>query len=493
MHRLLFLGSIAALFAVQTYLRFQSDIIQDCAWFLYVAEQLLNGKALYTDIIEVNPPLGMWLVVPIVWAAKQLAINSVAATYTTLLLASVGTLGLCNRYLRKSSDLNPLARMAFIFCLALCLLFFPAAFFAEREHFIVMLFLPWLFLRLIPNQQTQVVPTWERLFVGVLASIAICIKPQSIAAPILVELVLFLRSRRPTTPIAPENLSAIATALIYVLAVVIFTPKFLSEMLALGAKAYVPFYGYPAYIIALNARWTVIALLIATVIRLRLKALNTDTRLADVLFAAAIGFTVSYFVQMKGFTYQIMPANMLSWLACAAGAAMLWQTERKMSVHIAAAIGIGALVLGDVPQTYVNTYPTVSRLLANNAPNAKSIFIASTRLDDGFPFVQKHNLSWASRLPTQWLAPYVASKWQSGALPQDELIAKTLDWTITDLITLKPDIIMIDQSHDQAYVPGGKFDYVKFWQNDPRFQNFWAQYEYRETARELAVYTLLPK
>ena len=492
MHRIIFFGSIAALFAVQTYLRFQSDIIQDCAWFLYVAEQLLNGKTLYADIIEVNPPLGMWLIVPIVWVAQKLAINPVAATYTTLLLASVGTLGLCNRHLRKSSDLNPPMRMAFMFCLALCLLFFPAAFFAEREHFIVLLFLPWLFLRIVPNQQTQV-PTWERLFIGILASIAICIKPQSIAAPILVELALFLRTRKPTTPIAPENLSAIATALIYASAVVIFTPKFLSEMLALGTKAYVPFYGYPAYIIALNARWTVIALLIAIVIRLRLKALSADTRPLDVLFAAAIGFAFSYFMQMKGFTYQIMPATMLSWLACAAGAAMLWQTEHKLSVHIAAAIGIGALVLGDVPQTYVNTYPTVSRLLATNAPNAKSIFIASTRLDDGFPFVQKHNLSWASRLPTQWLAPYVASKWQSGALPQDELIAKTLDWTVTDLITLKPAIIMIDQSNDQAYVPGGKFDYVKFWQNDPRFQNFWAQYEYRETGRELAVYTLLPK
>ena len=131
--------------------------------------------------------------------------------------------------------------------------------------------------------------------------------------------------------------------------------------------------------------------------------------------------------------------------------------------------------------------------LLKNAPNAKSVFIASTRLDDGFPLVQKHDLVWASRLPTQWLTPYVASKWQGTALPQDDIVSKALDWTVTDLQEMKPDIVMIDLNNDQVYVPGGKFNYIKFWQNDPRFQTLWAQYEYRETVRELAIYTLRQK
>jgi hypothetical protein len=149
--------------------------------------------------------------------------------------------------------------------------------------------------------------------------------------------------------------------------------------------------------------------------------------------------------------------------------------------------------LSDVPQTYVNSYKSVSTLLDNNAPHAKSIFIASTRLDDGFPLVQKRNLIWASRLPTQWLTPYVASKWQSGSLPQDEIVHKAMDWTVSDLITMKPDIVMIDIGKDQNYVPGGSFDYIRFWMKDPRFSELWAHYEYRETARDLAVYTLRQK
>lgn len=492
MQRALFLGSIAALFLVQIYLRFQSDIIQDCAWFLYVAEQLLKGKTLYADIKEVNPPLGMWMIVPIVWAAKLFAVNAVSATYIALLAMSAGTIGLCNRYIRINGDLETTPRCILTFCVALAVLFFPAAFFAEREHFIVLLFLPWVFLRCI-SKDARNISTWERILIGAMAGLSICIKPQALFAPALLEFVLASREARLKRIWAPENISAVITSAIYAISIFIFAPLFITEMLNLGAKAYVPFYGYPSYMIALNARSTIIALIILFVIRMRLKTLNAETPVIDAIMATAIGFLASYFIQMKGFTYQIMPANILAWLGCAAAAAQLWKIESKLSLHVAAAIAVGALMLNDVPQTYFNPYKSVSEALAKNAPNARSIFIASTRLDDGFPLVQKHNLVWASRLPTQWLTPYVASKWQGAALPQDDIVSKALDWTVTDLQEMKPDIVMIDLSNDQVYVPGGKFDYIKFWQNDPRFQTLWAQYEYRETVRELAIYTLRQK
>ena len=492
MQRAFFLVTIAIVIAAQAYLRFQSDIIQDCAWFIDVAERLLNGKVLYLDIKEVNPPLGMWMIVPIVWVAKALSISAVSVTYSTLLGMSAATLFLCNRYLTLNGLFQSGSRHLLVLAIAVAILFFPAAFFAEREHFIILLFLPWILLRSLPSQQMSP-RAYERLLVGALAGIAICIKPQSIFAPILVELILFARNRKIIETLTLENLSAAAIAIVYAISVIIFAPLFITEMISLGAKAYVPFYGYPSYIIALNARWSIIALLIATVITIRLKTLKADTNVVALLMAASIGYLLSYAVQLKGFTYQVMPANILTWLTCAAGAVMLWQIEKKLSVHIFAAIAVGGLVLSDVPQTYVNPYTSISTLLAKNAPNAKSIFIASTRLDDGFPFVQKRNLMWASRLPTQWLTPYVASKWQSGYLPQDDIVNNAMEWTVSDLINMKPDIVMIDIGRDQAYVPGGSFDYVKFWQNDPRFSEVWDHYEYRETARDLAVYTLRQK
>ena len=488
--RNVFLAAIAAMLVVQAYLRFQSDIIQDVAWFIHVANQLLQGKTLYVDIIEVNPPLGMWLIVPIVWLANLFHIDSVIAVDTTLLLASAAVLTLCNRYLKLVNILNANARMLIVAALAFIVLFFPAIYFAEREHFMVLLFLPWLFLRLADNSSSKI-GTVERILVGLMAGAAICIKPQSFFAPAMVELVLFLHGKSLRKIFAVENISAGLFAVIYAGAILRFAPKFLNEMLALGAKAYVPFYGYPLYVIVFYARWTIPAMLIAYLIRNRLAVLKHDTLIVDGLLAATLGFSISYFVQMKGFGYQIVPADILASTASATGAILLWQTDRKFSVYSLGAVCIPLFLVFGVPQTYLNSFKGADGIMARNAPQAKSIFIASTRLGDAFPFVQQRNLIWASRLPTQWLTPYVDSKWHGGDVPQDDVVRSALEWTVTDLLNFKPDIVMIDISDDQIYVQSGKFDYVQFWQNDKRFAEFWSHYKLQETTKDLAVYSLV--
>jgi hypothetical protein len=488
LQRNFFFAVIGALFAVQAYLRFQSDIIQDVAWFIYVANQLLHGKTLYADILEVNPPLGMWMIVPIVWIAEKLHVDAVIAVDATLLMMSGVALWFCNRMMRFFEVMTSQTRWLIITILAFIILFFPAIYFAEREHFMLLLFLPWLFLRAIPNASAQT-SLFERIFIGIMAGAAICIKPQSIFAPLLVELFVFSRNRNLRSFVSVENVSATLFAFFYGVSILHYAPKFLTEMLTLGSKAYVPFYGYPLYVIVFYARWTIPALIVAYVIRNRLAMLKADTRFVDVLLAAALGFTLSYFVQMKGFGYQIVPADILASFASAAAAVLLWRVERKMSIHILGAICIPVLLLWGTPQTYVNHFKALDSIMARNAPQAKSLFIASTRLGDGFPYVQQRNLVWASRLPTQWLTPYIDSKWHEGVAPQDKIVLDTLEWTVTDLIDFKPDIVMIDVSTDQIYVESGKFEYVKFWQNDRRFAEVWNNYKFRETISGLDIFT----
>ena len=64
--------AIPILFIVSAYIRFNAELVSDAAWFLYVANGLLHGKSLYVNFMEVNPPLGMWLTVPIQWLALHL-------------------------------------------------------------------------------------------------------------------------------------------------------------------------------------------------------------------------------------------------------------------------------------------------------------------------------------------------------------------------------------------------------------------------------------
>ncbi len=489
LQRNLFIAVIAALFALQAYLRFQSDIIPDAAWFIYVADQLLHGKTLYADIIEVNPPLGMWLVVPIVWVAEKFQIDAVFAVYAALLALSGATIWLCHRILKTHEGISPENSRLISAILALLILFYPATLFAEREHFMVVLFLPWLFLRIVSNNAARL-NVIERLIIGFCAGLAICIKPQSVFAPLLVELIIYCRNRDLRSFISIENLGAMIFALIYLASIPLFAPKFLNDMVALGTRAYVPFYGYSKSIILLNAIWSVSAIIVTFIIRRQLVFLKADTRLLDGLLAAVFGFVVSYLIQMKGFGYQIMPADILASFASLVAAIKLWTIERKISWRILASLCVPIILLFLASQTYSSSYKTLDGIMARNAPQAKSLFIASTRIGDGFPYVQKRNFIWASRLPTQWLAPYVDANWHGGLLPKDDIVQKALDWTVIDLMDFKPDIIMIDVTTDQYYIQSGKFEYLKFWQNDRRFSAIWNDYKFRETVSGLDIYTL---
>jgi hypothetical protein len=43
----------------------------DLLWRLYIAEGLLNGKVMYRDLLEVNPPLWFWAALPAAWLGQD--------------------------------------------------------------------------------------------------------------------------------------------------------------------------------------------------------------------------------------------------------------------------------------------------------------------------------------------------------------------------------------------------------------------------------------
>ncbi len=453
MRRRLTVASIVALFVIQAVIRFRSGIHHDVAWYLYIADGLLHGKHLYTDFIEVNPPLGIWLTLPVVWLGRLTGLGSITAFYSVLLALTAVSLLLVNRYLRLLADVPDTARAMLCVFIAAVILFMPAMDFAEREHLMVLLFLPWPFLRLARSRGVQL-GLAEASLVGLMAAIAICIKPQSLLAPLGVELVLLLRFRNFWGLFAVENIAAAAFAVLYGVAIITFEPDFFETILPLGVAAYVPFYGYANSIIWLFSLHSVVLVALAVFLWQRTEGPLAD--IAALLGAAAFGFIISYFVQYKGFHYQILPARIFSAMACAAAVSGIvtqvpfakWLPVTKFLVGVSALTV--AMNFGFQRQIYPDNGKILDAGIARYAPEARSIFIASTQVSHGFPFTLNRNLTWASRFPTQWLTPYVASKWQAGTFPSDDVVARALDWTVTDLVAFHPDIVFIDESRSSS-------------------------------------------
>lgn len=480
--------AIASLFLVSVYVRFHAELVSDAAWYLYVADGLLHGKSLYVDFMEVNPPLGMWLTVPIQWIANELHLAPIPVLISIYFMLTAICLALCNRYLKRHEAFTGNFRTWFIIGLAAILLFMPTRDFAEREHLLLLWFLPWVFLRALKNSDTGV-SIGERVLIGVMAGIAISIKPQAIFAPFCVELFLWWRNRHLTQVIAVENIAAITVAAIYGLAIVFFTPAFLHEMVHLGVKAYIPYNGESTFAVIYMGMWATVLLGFGFLIRQSVVSHKGDDLFVGILLAAAAGFLLSYFIQAKGFFYQSMPTNVFGMAACMAGTIWLLQSGVNRLLPILAAM-IAAAFLATEKQSYFDFDYAFWPTIQSEAPNAKSIFIASTRIDLAFPLVVKHDLEWASRSPTQWLVPYLVANSKQGEIVQDAIAAKSLDWTVSDIANMKPDIIFVDSAKNQIDEPGGPFDYLKFWARDPRFESIWQNYQLKTKKYGFDVYVL---
>jgi hypothetical protein len=59
-------------------------VSHDVVWQMWIARQLVGGAELYSDILEINPPLWFWLAVPVEKAAQALGVASKSAIITAV-------------------------------------------------------------------------------------------------------------------------------------------------------------------------------------------------------------------------------------------------------------------------------------------------------------------------------------------------------------------------------------------------------------------------
>jgi hypothetical protein len=482
--------AIAVLFAGQIAIRLGSELNHDTAWFLYVARGLLGGGELYRDFVEVNPPLAIWLTVPVVMLSRATRLAPIETLYGVFFAITAMSLLLTWRYLAMIRSVPKWTAGLVLFLLAAAFLFFPGSAFGQREHLLVLLFTPWFMLRVVRSQGAHISIT-ESVFVGLLGAAAVCLKPHAILAPLALEALFQLRSRDLRAMFALENLAAVVFAVIYGVAIVIWCPLFLTEMLHFGVVAYVPYFGLDAAeILERGARP---ALVLALALVLIYLAKGPMRELAGLAFAAAVGFLAAYFLQSKGFNYQIVPARIFaatSGIFAVAGilGALNTGEVRKLFVVPAIIVVFAIALLSLSSQAYVSRGPAFSVAISQNRPGARSVFIASTNVSNGFPLAIRENLVWSSRFPTLWLVPYVTDRWRDGPLPADPIIAYALDALVTDLQKFHPDVVFIDQGPTQDYIKSGTFDYLKFMGHDPRFEAIWNTYELRGKTGEFAIY-----
>jgi hypothetical protein len=484
--------------------------IPDVSWLLYAAERILDGAHPYVDVVEVNPPLIVWLNVAVAAIGRALGAPPVLIYRFAVIGGAVLSAILCARVLRHLLGLDPgrLARW-------IVLLFLFAALpmvrtdFGEREHLLVLLASPYV-LAAAARSRGVAMPAFELAVVGLLAGIGVAVKPYFVLLPLALECFLALRARSFRAWLRPEPMAMLIVGLTYLAAVFLLTPQYL-DLTRLMGELYAGYLRGPAWLTALLGEGVglpLFALLAFAALRRR----ATHPELWDILAIAVVALLASALIQGKGWRYHFYPSMaygvMLSGLILQDAQRPLSRlAEQVYAAACAAALVTIVLITAaacvrqsaaphDTRYDADPNYAELRRLIRSQAPGG-TVLVLSSNMASAFPLVPNSGARWASRFPSVWLLPALYMDQLRSDAP---LVFRTPsemgpaerylnDAVAEDLSRFRPDLLVVLRAGpDRREMGIRRLDYLAYFSRDSRIAPSISEYGWLADVDEYRVY-----
>ena len=136
---------LLAVLGIVLFTMLRSPLKDDVAWLLYVARRWLAGRELYVDVVEINPPLIIWISAIPIWLAGVLRINAQFTAIPFFVAAVLACAWWTASLLQGSGKLFE-DRLPVFAAIGTVLLVVPAGDLGQREHLLVAATLPYLAL-----------------------------------------------------------------------------------------------------------------------------------------------------------------------------------------------------------------------------------------------------------------------------------------------------------------------------------------------------------
>ncbi len=490
---------IALALAIGVIAQFFTWVEADVAWLLTVARRMNAGSELYSrDLVEFNPPLVMQLSQLAVLASRALSISTITAWRLLVGALSGASICLSWQLLRDAvtDDDEPL-RLSFVTLLAAALACLPGLMFGQREHLVVLGFVPYLLAAGL-RAASQPVPARRGVIIGAALALALSIKPHYGLAIPLVEAALWWHTRRWQGIFRTETVSGVI-ALLVVQAVAAFQfPGYLSFAVPL-ALDYYPAYG------AAQIRPSYVVYALVAVGSLQVPGLSKSLAAQRLVFVlAGLGAFLGYLLQGQGWEYQFLPAETFFMLAALVA---LIPTALTLARHVlgrrmdttsrafawTCVLGIAAAltVMTAVRVTRINRHER-TRIVTNvrdavtrawdGSTQAHSMASLTLSLFPAAPVAELIGADWGSRFSCLWLVPGITAHEDAARAgieaPKDGRIYLE-SAVVEDLRRWRPSIILVEREAPRV------LDEVL---KSPTFRDEWQHYHSVGTVEGLELF-----
>jgi hypothetical protein len=463
----------------------------DVAAILDFSERWIAGEPLYTRLLDPNPPLIFVLNLLPAYLGTHTGVDAVVAVQACILLIGAAVWWLTLRMRRRGDE--GLIERSFLDAAPVFALLGAGYDFGQREHLMILGALPYLLLA-ARRAGTEAAP--HRLAVAALAAVAFALKPYFLAIPGLVELYVlsWLGWRSYLRDPIPWVMAAIWA--IYLASLPLLFPDYLKVVLPLISA------GYVGGTIAEVPR---LAIALVLLIPLAWIAFRGPATLPKILSLAAVGAAVSALVQRKGWSYHIVPIELLICVLAGTLAAR-WLDRRRSDPpadsHLTAAglsmAGVLFVMLtGEAPWRelgYRNAdeQTELKALLLESARNER-VLVLSPRIWPIYPAVTYAHSHQTLPAMSIWVLQGAYRDCLPGGrqyrdLGEMDSAERNLFQTVAEEFAADPPkVVAIDQ------IPGipecGKpFDLLEYFKRDPRFAATWPRYAFLAQSNGLNLY-----
>lgn len=487
----LYLSSISIVL-IGLILQLTTYLNHDIAWVIYSSTRLVEGGIFGKDVIAANPPLVWYLSMPVAICAEVLPLSAPTLFRFMISLVAV-TSALWSHSILKRSQFHIVAQSLLFSAL---FVFFCDAYrdFGQRDALSLILCLPYLCISACKSNGHKF-PAMEAVLAGLLAGIGWAFKPYLLAVPILVELALFNKTNL-KFHLRAEVLSAVLVIAFYVCFLFIFEQTYLFETIPMVKQIY---WGFEQSRTALFQRSMLTLVITAMCGWLLLRGQQPTASIVKVLFAATLGFLISYLVQNKGYSYHQAPfrgalvITIAVWIASCPRIPAIESQSRLLKFALVCLFGFSllrtanwylannSLGLGPAKQEAGRGAPVPQKQLidvVNKHAQGGSFLAFSTHPFPGFPTALYTNAAWASRTNSRIFIPAIA-KLRSQADPDEKQLAfaeeQEREFALHDLRN-KPEVVLIDNSVSKHGIGRLPFDLLDFYLEDEQFRSLWKTY-----------------
>lgn len=441
----------------------------DVSYFITADGRILDGAVPYVDIMETNPPLAFWITLPAVWLARILGLSPHIAYVGYVCLAIAGALGLTRLVLQSAGETRENTSMVLL-ASAAALTLAPAEAFGQREHFAASLALPYV-AAAVQLAEGRAPRASLRILAGLLSGAGMAFKPQLLAIPLMVEAFLLWEKRAWRNLFRAEITGMAAAVAAYPILVWRFTPQYFSEILPLVLLTYGAFQITFSETVVRPAVASFVLFLGIAIYFIWQRSLQQ--RGEWVWIFAGLGGFFCYLAQLKGWPYQLLPAMIFILIPVLLnGLRNSGLVARVIVLGCFGAVMISGLVNFARDQNSRLAY--VDELLAGRKP--QRMMALTHDLGVIFPYMETRNIAWASRFQSLWMLPAV-SKELIPAEQQNTVIARAAEIVTQDLMSLKPNFVIVDRRSNTPTLRGHEIKYIAWFSRSPAFVQAWSSYK----------------